>query len=52
MIVEMAVLQVKPGRAAQFQEAFRTAEPIISAAVGHITHELHHCLEDPNRFLR
>ena len=51
MILEMAVLQVKPGRAAEFQEAFRTARPIISAAPGHIMHELHHCLEDPNRFL-
>lgn len=51
MILEMAVLQVKPGRAAEFQAAFRTAEPIISAAAGHIAHELLHCLEDPNRFL-
>jgi heme-degrading monooxygenase HmoA len=51
MILEMAVLQVKPGRAAEFREAFATAEPIIAGATGHVMHELHQCLEDPNRFL-
>jgi heme-degrading monooxygenase HmoA len=51
MILEMAVLHVKPGRAFEFQEAFRTAEPIISGTAGHISHELHRCLEDPDRFL-
>lgn len=51
MVLEMAVLQVKPGEAGAFQEAFRTAEPIISNAIGHLSHELHRCLEDQNRFL-
>mgnify|MGYP003581562190 CR=1 FL=1 len=51
MILEMAVLQVKPGRASDFQEAFREAAPIIAGAAGHIAHELHRCVEDPDRFL-
>ena len=51
MILEMAVLQVKPGMASAFQDAFRTAEPIIASAAGHIAHELHRCLEDRDRFL-
>ena len=51
MILEMAVLQVKPGRAAEFQDAFRTAEPIITASPGHVSHELHRCVEDPDQFL-
>lgn len=51
MILEMAVLHVKPGRGSEFQEAFKTAEPIIAAAAGHVAHELHQCLEDPNQFL-
>ena len=51
MILEMAVLQVKPGKAAEFQKAFEEAEPIIAASVGHVAHELHRCVEDPNRFL-
>ena len=51
MILEMAVLHVKAGRAAEFREAFRTAEPIISDSPGHISHELYPCLEDSDRFL-
>jgi len=51
MILEMAVLQVKPGRAAEFQDAFRTAEPIIAASTGYVSHELHRCMEDPDKFL-
>ena len=51
MILEMAVLQVKPGLAGEFLEAFRTAEPIIAGADGHVSHELRHCVEDPDRFL-
>ena len=51
MILEMAVLQVKHGRAAEFQDAFRTAEPIIAASTGYVSHELHRCMEDPDKFL-
>jgi heme-degrading monooxygenase HmoA len=51
MILELAVLQVVPGRADEFQRAFRQAEPILAAAVGHLGHELHRCVEDANRFL-
>jgi heme-degrading monooxygenase HmoA len=51
MILEMAVLQVKTGMASEFQDAFRAAEPIIAGAAGHIAHELHRCVEDPDRFL-
>jgi heme-degrading monooxygenase HmoA len=51
MILEMAVLQVKPGRASEFESAFGVAEPIIAAAAGYIAHELHRCVENPDRFL-
>ena len=51
MILEMAVLHVKPGSAAEFQEAFEVAEPIIAGAAGHVAHELHRCLEDTDQFL-
>ena len=51
MILEMAVLQVKPGRADEFQDAFRTAEPIIAASPGYLGHELHRCVEDASQFL-
>lgn len=51
MILEMAVLQVKPGKASEFEAAFAVAAPIIAASPGYIAHELHRCLEDPDRFL-
>jgi heme-degrading monooxygenase HmoA len=51
MVLEMAVLQVKPGRAAEFEAAFRAAEPILTEATGHLSHELRRCLEHPDRFL-
>jgi heme-degrading monooxygenase HmoA len=51
MILEMAVLQVKPGRAEEFCAVFGTAEPIIAASVGYVSHELHRCVEDPDQFL-
>ena len=51
MILEVAVLQVKTGMAAEFQKAFAVAEPIISSAAGYIAHELHRCAEHPDRFL-
>jgi heme-degrading monooxygenase HmoA len=35
----------------EFQAAFQAAEPIIAGAAGHIAHELHRCVEDPNQFL-
>ena len=51
MILEVAVLQVRPGHSQAFQAAFREAEPIIRSARGYISHELHRCLEANDRFL-
>ena len=51
MILEMAVLHVKPGQADDFQRSFTTAAPIIAASPGHLSHELHRCVEHPDRFL-
>jgi heme-degrading monooxygenase HmoA len=51
MILEMAALHVKPGTASAFQAAFKTAEPIITNSAGYLGHELHQCVENPDRFL-
>ncbi len=51
MILEMAILQVRPGQADAFRTAFAQAEPIIAAARGYLSHELQRCVEDQNRFL-
>ena len=51
MILEAALLNVRPGHEEEFETAFRTASPIIAASPGYLSHELHHCLEAPSRYL-
>lgn len=51
MILEAAMLQVIPGREAEFEAAFRQASPIIASMAGYRGHELQHCLEAPAKYL-
>ncbi len=51
MILEVAILDVKPDFSAEFEAAFKTASAIISARSGYISHELHRCLETANRYI-
>ena len=51
MILEVAVLDVKKGEEAEFEEAFAKAQAIIAQAIGYISHELQRCIEKPNRYI-
>jgi heme-degrading monooxygenase HmoA len=51
MILEVAILDIKPDRAAEFEAAFKTASPIISAVPGYISHEIQRCIETANRYI-
>lgn len=51
MILESAVLDVKPGQSREFEAAFAAAQRIISASPGYIAHELQRCIEKPDRYL-
>lgn len=51
MILEAAILNVKSGQEAEFEEAFRHASHLIASMPGYLTHELHHCLEVKNKYL-
>ncbi len=51
MVLEHAVLDVIPGHEASIEEAFSTAEAIISAAAGFQSLRLSRCLEHPSRYL-
>jgi len=51
MVLEVAVLNVRAGQTAEFETAFMQASSIISAIPGYRGHELHKCLESPNRYL-
>jgi len=50
-VLEVAILDVKPGQASEFESAFGHAEAIIASAKGHISHELRRCLETPDRYI-
>jgi heme-degrading monooxygenase HmoA len=51
MILEVAILNVIPGREAQFEDAFRQAQRIISSMSGYRSHELRRCVEAANRYV-
>ena len=51
MILEVAMLDVKPGETAEFEAAFDKAQNIISSMTGYISHQLQKCLENPNRYI-
>ena len=51
MILEVAILKVKPGIAAEFEAAFAKASSIISSMPGYINHELQRYLEVENQYI-
>ncbi len=51
MILEVAILNVRPGMTAAFEEAFRQASSIICAMPGYVSHQLQRCIEAPSRYV-
>ncbi len=51
MILEVAILDVIPGREAEFESAFDKAQDIISGMGGYVSHELQKCIEKNNRYI-
>lgn len=51
MILEVAPLQIIPGQAAAFEQAFEQAQRIISTLPGYAGHQLQRSLTDPHRYL-
>ena len=50
MILEHALLPVRPGLERDFEAAFAQAEPIIAAMPGCLRVDLSRCLERPHHF--
>ena len=50
MILEIALLDIKPGQTAAFEAAFAEAEQYIRAIEGYRGHELRRCLENDHRY--
>ena len=51
MILEVAVLKIKPGLAEEFEAAFKQASVIIASMPGYINHDLQKCIEVDNQYL-
>jgi heme-degrading monooxygenase HmoA len=50
-MLEVAILDVVPGKEAEFETAFRQVSAIISSMSGHISHQLQHCVENNSRYI-
>ncbi|MDP2380553.1 MAG: antibiotic biosynthesis monooxygenase [Pseudohongiella sp.] len=51
MVLEVAILDVKPGQADEFETAFKEAQKIIISMNGYQSHQLQRCLENTNRYI-
>ncbi|MEZ5573210.1 MAG: antibiotic biosynthesis monooxygenase [Halioglobus sp.] len=51
MILEVAILNVKPGQEREFEAAFGRAQLIICEMQGYVSHQLQQCIEEPCRYL-
>ena len=51
MILEVAILDVRPGQEPSFEQDFKTASRYISGIDGYLSHELQRCLEKPGRYI-
>ena len=51
MILEAAMLQVKPGLTEEFECSFKEASSLIASIEGYQGHELQKCLEDDHKYL-
>lgn len=51
MVLEMAVLNVHSGKSHEFVRAFQRASALIASVAGYCAHELHRCVETPDRYL-
>jgi heme-degrading monooxygenase HmoA len=50
MILEVAILHIKPEETARFEAVFPKVEPIFRSIPGYISHELQRCVETKGRY--
>jgi len=51
MILELAILNVRPGMTNEFEQTFRKASPIIASMPGYISHQLQRSIEKENQYV-
>ena len=50
MILEVAIVKIKPEEVAKFEAAFSKAEPIVASIPGYISHEMVRCVETKGKY--
>jgi len=51
MVLEVAILNIRPGQREQFEQAFSAAQVIIASVNGYLSHQLQRCIEQPDRYI-
>lgn len=51
MILEIAILNIIPGKSSEFETAFDEAQKIIASIPGYIKHEVQRCIENQDQYL-
>ena len=51
MILEVAILNIKPGLEKQFEADFDKAGKYISSIKGYVSHSLRKCIEQDNKYI-
>ncbi len=51
VVLEVAILNVKIGKEAEFEDAFGEAQAIISSMKGYKSHQLQKCVENGSRYI-
>jgi heme-degrading monooxygenase HmoA len=50
MIVELALLRIRPGSEREFEAVFPKAIAVLAGSEGHLAHELRRSIESPDRY--
>lgn len=51
MVLEVAILQIKEGKSAAFENSFHKASQLILCQKGYISHEIKKCVEVDDKFI-
>ena len=51
MVIELAILRVRPGTGPGLEDAFDSVRPLLAAADGHFRHRLVQTRDEPDTFL-
>ena len=51
MILELAILEIKEGQTALFEQNLEKAQAIITQAEGYLGHEFQQCIEEPHKYI-